>query len=66
MEAPGTAPGSNRFIALAVYHHSLPSCEGEQLRYSAYGSDLKEKLLVAYNVPIHVANIFCLMLKVVS
>jgi len=30
VEAPGTAPGSEWFIARAVYHHSLPPCGDEQ------------------------------------
>jgi hypothetical protein len=27
VEAPGTAPGSDKLIALAVYHHSHQSCD---------------------------------------
>ena len=27
VEAPGTAPGSDKLIALAVYHHSHSSCD---------------------------------------
>jgi len=43
VEVPGTAPGSDRFIAISVYHHSWP--EGQHLQYREFCGKLKVKCL---------------------
>ena len=40
VEVPGTAPGSDRFIAIFVYHHRWP--EDQQIQHSGFLRRIKE------------------------
>ena len=58
VEAPGTAPGSDRFITISIYRHSWRTSTSNIVRLQAVGKTKEQELLKRSN-----GTTFSLMLK---